>query len=236
MDPKIAKFFKKNKIEESNIKYITREDQKTQIYLVDGCVVQTYIPMKVIHAELNPNVFLNINKSITIAKSFIFSYDHGIYTMIDGKRFYERVRAHSPSKKISHNGLPQKTHRSYAVSRDSIRNQFKILDNSPLAFCVTEVIHTEDGLDDDIIFIYANKQMERFDMKQEDSTAIIGQSFYDLFPNGNRKWIHAFMEIAINGGQRVIRDFSPELGIHLEFYCFQPEEGFCACTLIESPK
>lgn len=234
MDPKIAKFFKKNKIEESNIQYISREDQKTQIYLVDGRVIQTYIPMKVIHAELSPNAFLNINKSITIARSFIFSYDHGIYTMIDGKRFYERVRAHSPSKKISHNGLPKKTHRSYSFSRDSIRSQFKILDNSPLAFSVMEVIHTEDGLDDDIIFIYANKAMGMFAPADEDGTTIIGRSFYDLFPNGNRKWIHAFMEIAINGGQRVIRDHSPELGIDLEFYCFQPEEGFCACTLIQS--
>lgn len=234
MEPKIQKFFKKNKIEESNIQYITREDQKTQIYLKDGRIVQTYIPMKVIFAELTPNAFLNINKSVTIARSFIFSYDHGIYTMIDGKRFYERVRAHSPSKKISHNGLPQKTHRSYAVNRDSISAQFKILDNSPLPFCVTEVIHTEDGLEDDIIFIYANKQMYMFESKSCGSSDIIGQSFFDVFPNSNRKWIHALMEIALNGGQKVIRDYSPELNANLEMYCFQPEEGFCACTLLES--
>lgn len=52
MDTKLIKFFNKHHIEIPEIKYIKRENGKTNIFLVDGRIIDTFTPLKAILDEL----------------------------------------------------------------------------------------------------------------------------------------------------------------------------------------
>ncbi|WP_330696874.1 hypothetical protein, partial [Roseburia faecis] len=43
-------------------------------------------------------------------------------------------------------------------------------------------------------------------------------------------------EVALNGKQSIIRDYSPEINQNLTIRCFQPEKGHCACFFINIKK
>ena len=56
----IARFFARNQIEPEQLLYLTREDQRTALHMIDGSVVTTSIPQKEIRAWLDQDVFVNI--------------------------------------------------------------------------------------------------------------------------------------------------------------------------------
>ena len=51
--------------------------------------------------------------------------------------------------------------------------------------------------------------------------------------DGGRKWIVSYADVALNGGQRTLHDYSPEIDKNLTIQCYQPEPGYCACVLTE---
>ena len=65
---------------------------------------------------------------------------------------------------------------------------------------------------------------------------MLNHSFYDIFANADKKWLVAYADVALNGGKRTIYDYSSEVNKDLEIYCFQPQEGYCACLLLERQK
>ena len=40
---------------------------------------------------------------------------------------------------------------------------------------------------------------------------MVNHSFYEVFKNGDRKWIVAYADVALNGGQSTLHDYSPEI-------------------------
>ena len=60
---------------------------------------------------------------------------------------------------------------------------------------------------------------------------MLDRSFYEVFRNGDRKWLVTYADVALNGVQRTLTDYSPEIDRNLTIYCYQPEPGFCACVL-----
>ena len=81
MDTKLIKFFNKHHIEIPEIKYIKRENGKTNIFLVDGRIIDTFTPLKAILDELPVQEFLNVNKGIALSTSKIYSVKDDLYTM-----------------------------------------------------------------------------------------------------------------------------------------------------------
>ena len=67
----IARFFARNQIEPEQLLYLTREDQRTALHMIDGSVVTTSIPQKEIRAWLDQDVFVNICKGVTVRKDQI---------------------------------------------------------------------------------------------------------------------------------------------------------------------
>ena len=61
---------------------------------------------------------------------------------------------------------------------------------------------------------------------------MVNHSFYAVFKNGDRKWLITYADIALNGGQRTLHDYSPEIDKTLTIYCYQPQPGYCACVLV----
>ena len=65
-----------------------------------------------------------------------------------------------------------------------------------------------------------------------DTLEILDQSFYQAFPNGDKKLLAAYTDVALNGGSCRLKTYSARIHRELIIKCFQPLENFCACVLI----
>ena len=99
----------------------------------------------------------------------------------------------------------------------------------PLAFCVIELVFNEDGHGVDFIFRYCNAEMATVEGVPVEE--MLNRSFYKVFPNGDKKWLVSYADVALNGTKHTLHDYSPEIGKNLIIHCYQPEPGYCACVL-----
>lgn len=100
----------------------------------------------------------------------------------------------------------------------------------PVAYCVIELVFDEDGHGVDFVFRYCNKHMaveEGIPVEE-----MLNRSFYEVFKNGDRKWLISYADVALNGTKRTLHDYSPEIDKNLTIYCYQPQPGYCACVLV----
>lgn len=216
-------FLEKKGIKPADIMYITRDGRKTVLNMVDGSKVETFNPIKTILESLPENSFESINKGVVIATRYVVDVTKNEYLMKDGATFTGRVRA-TRKQRINmarYNGDLQM----------SEWEQFSVLDNMPLAFCVIELVFNETGHGIDFIFRYCNKEMEELEGKTINE--MMDRSFYEIFPNGDKKWLVTYADVALNGGKKIIESYSPEIGANLRICCFQPKPNFCACALIK---
>lgn len=225
----IKRFFQKNNILASNIKYIIREDKKTNIYLLDNRIISSFHTIKSLKEVLPDDGFCVINKGILLAKNQIVKIEKNTYTMLDGRIFVGRKRG----LKV-HQSLNDSLNRNInlpVIGIDDIIPAFSILNEMPVAFCVIQLIFDNQGKGIDFIFRYCNKAMESLEKKTLDE--MLNQSFYEIFPNADPKWLISYANVALNGTTCSIKDYSPEVDKSLIIHCFQPMEGFCACLLLE---
>lgn len=170
--------------------------------------------------------------------SILTTYDivnisyNGIYTMTDGHTFQGRKRGLSEHRKIRKKlGLA-----STVLSSDDyipplgLLEKCTLLDKMPLAFCVIELVFDEKGHGVDFVFRYCNEMMA--DVEGIPVSEMINRSFYEVFENGDKKWLVTYADVALNGNKRILTDYSPEIDKHLTIYCYQPIPGYCACILI----
>ncbi len=221
MEKKIERFFLKNHIDSSEIKYIKREDGKTCIYLIDGRIINTYTPLKTIVDELPIDQFLSINKGIVAATSRIVNIKDDLYTMRDGSIFKGRARMPRLLKYEQ-----EKKFNSYRKSQSlEIDAQCSIFEHCPLPFALIGIEYEHDGHELDYIIHYANPScLKLFNKKEEE---VINQSLY-LF-NIEKKLLILMADIALNGGHRISNLFFPDTH---EVLCYQPEDGFCALLML----
>ncbi len=226
-DSKVALFYEKNELVPSSIKYITRQENHSCIFLSSGRVLRSFIPVKDLAEPLPPQEFICINKATVIAKSQIGHIDGCTYHMRDGTVFEGRKRTvaahHQLGEILSDSGTGKR-----AVM--DVQKRFSVLDNMPAAFCVIELVFDAEGHGVDFVFRYCNKEMEVVEGKTINE--MVDNSFYKVFPNADKKWLVAYADVAVNGRKRYLHDFSPEINKTLFVRCFQPMEGFCACLLI----
>ena len=226
MDQKIMKFFKKHNIHINDIKYLLRQDNKTCIYMTDGRVVRTFITVKDLYEILIPYDYLSINKGTVVSRTQIDYIENCTYHMLDGVCLEGRKRGAA-----SHKLLNKSLHQDLAKTLSpNIRTRFTVLDDMPVAFCVIELIFNENGTGIDFVFRYCNKEMLL--LEGMETSEILDQSFYQVFPNGDKKLLAAYTDIAVNGGSYTMKTYSQQIQRELLIKCFQPLENFCACVLV----
>lgn len=223
MGDKEARYLKKYKVEGSKIMYMTRDGRKTVIHQENGRKVETFHAIKGILENYPDEMFEIINKGIVVAPKYVEKVDNNVYTMTDGATFKGRVRVTKEQKD-----------NAYRYNEDIVTtdwNEYAILDNMPLAYCIIELVFDEKGRGIDFIFRYCNKHMEDIEGKTLDE--MINKSFYEVFENGDKKWLVTYADVALNGNSHTIESFSPEIDARLRIYCYQPKPNFCACVLIK---
>lgn len=225
-------YFQKQNLDTAGIISIYRSDRKTVICCESGRELDSTIPMHEMLAFLPKQDFISISRSVIVRRDKILSISNeGIYTMIDGKTFQGRTRYLS-----AHRRLRRELNLSIPVRKEDFvpplgfYEKCSILDDMPIAYCVIELVFDENGHGIDFIFRYCNKQMEVIEgVPIED---MLNHSFYEIFKNGDKKWLVSYADVALNGTTHTLRDYSPEIDKNLIIYCYQPEPNFCSCVLL----
>ena len=234
--PNIPRYFKRHNIDPKHIIYVYNKGSHSIICIDSGAEIASTLRMHELIDYLPQNEFYSICRGTLVRLSAIVSISNdGIYTMLDGKTFQGRKRYLSEHKKLRKElGLfdseeAWKARSESALVPLTLLEKCSILDEMPIAYCVIELVFDEEGHGIDFIFRYCNKQMEVVEGVSMEE--MIDHSFYEVFKNGDRKWLIAYADVALNGVDRIIYDYSPEIDRNLKIYCYQPEEGYCACVL-----
>ena len=229
----VLHFFERKNIDISNILYLTRQNPLTKITFFDGKEILTAIPVKEIAIYLPDEEFVNITKGVLLRKSQIVNIsDDGLYTMTDGSVFQGRKRNISQHKQLRQAlGLSQKQdEKAEKMIPIELLEKCSILNDMPLAFCVIELVFDANGRGVDFVFRYCNEEMAV--VEGIPVSEMLNNSFYEVFENGDKKWLVTYADVALNGKKVILHDYSPEIGKDLTIYCFQPHPGYCACILI----
>ena len=224
-------YFEKHHLKPEEILYIYHKNRKTVICPDHGESLELFAPVRRVLEILPKDDFLNISKGVVVRRDRIVGISRdGVYTMSDGKTFQGRKRGLSEHRRL---GKELERYDSSVYSRHtmplSLLEKCTLLDDMPIAYCIIELVFNEEGHGIDFIFRYCNAQMAVIEGVPVEE--MINRSFYEVFRNGEKKWLVAYADVALNGTQRTIDDFSPEIGKNLTITCYQPEPGFCACIL-----
>ena len=219
-------YFQKHGLCAENILYIHRKDRKTVIQRTDGEEFALFISVHSILSALPESEFLSISKGIVVCRSHIVDISKdGVYTMSDGRTFQGRKRGLSSHRRL-------RTEIGLAGTKPhplSMLEKCSLLDDMPLAYCVIELVFNAEGHGVDFIFRYCNAEMAV--MEGVPVEEMLNRSFYEVFRNGDKKWLVAYADVALNGTKRILHDYSPEIDKYLTIHCYQPEPGYCACVL-----
>ena len=229
----VPHFFERKNIDISDILYLTRQNPDTKITFFDGKEILTAIPVKEIAIYLPDEEFVNITKGVLLRKSQIVNIsDDGLYTMTDGSVFQGRKRNISQHKQLRQAlGLSkEQNENAEKIIPLELLEKCSILNDMPLAFCVIELVFDANGRGVDFVFRYCNEEMAV--VEGIPVSEMLNNSFYEVFENGDKKWLVTYADVALNGTKVILHDYSPEIGKDLTIYCFQPHPGYCACILI----
>lgn len=218
-----ADFWKKKGIKIDDVIYITRNGRKSAIHLSNGETIECFTPIKNIVQCDTTNSLECINKGIVVNKKHIESVTGNNYTMSDGETFTGRVKTSQKALAVLKEEI--------ISNKENKWDKYSLVKNMPLAFCIIELVFDDNGEGIDFIFRYCNDEMARLEGKP--ISEMIDKSFYNVFPNGDKKWLIAYADVALNGTSRVIESYSPEIDAKLRIYCFQPEQNYCACALVQ---
>ena len=233
--PDLNKWFKKHQLAPENILYFYCKERKVCVFCDDGRELSLYLTMHGFLDYLPADDFINISKGVVVRRDRIVNIsDTGVYTMQDGKTFQGRRRNPSVHRRLRKElGLTSRTPiragTKHPTEELTFLQKCTLLDNMPLAFCVIELVFNEDGRGVDFIFRYCNEEMAVVEGVPVER--MLNHSFYEVFRNGDRKWLVTYADVALNGTRHTLSDYSPEIGKHLQIHCYQPEPGFCACVL-----
>lgn len=107
--------------------------------------------------------------------------------------------------------------------------QLEYLSKQPIAQCIIRVDTDKNGKPNDFVFMYANELLCALEGKTYEE--LMGASFYQLFKNGDVKWLAYYYDSAYNGNHHHFKSYSREIGSNLEIQSYQVEKGYCGCIL-----
>ena len=114
----------------------------------------------------------------------------------------------------------------------NIQDTIRQMGNCPLAFCIIRLILDKQERPIDWRFEYANDALEELEGVSKET--LLSKSFYEIFPDGDRKWLRHYYECAYNGAVLSIEDISIEVDKWLHIHCFPVEDKGCCACLIEN--
>ena len=234
MTAKILRFLNRHEIEIDEIKYIIRENGSTVIYTVDDRIVDTYLPLKDFREALPAERFLHPNKGIIANTAQVVDVSDGCYLMADGRSF--KYRVHNSQKHDSRllmlgRQFEHIQHAEEEERHDLVYEKFTAFDNMPTPLYVVELHMKETEFGANFIFRYGNKAMLELEGKVQEE--ILGKEFYEVIPTADPKRLVVYMDVALNGTSRTLREYDRGKQGIITVSAFQPMPGYCACMLMK---
>jgi signal transduction histidine kinase/ActR/RegA family two-component response regulator len=98
--------------------------------------------------------------------------------------------------------------------------------------CILRVELDKEGQPVDCTYIHANEELARLDKKPLDQ--LIGHTFFEVFPDGEHKWLQFFYEAAYEGKSVAVDKISEELGLYLHLEAYPVGRvGYCSCIVCD---
>lgn len=230
MNEKAIRFLNKKGLKATDILYFKREGRKTVLSLTNGAQLQTYIPVKYLLSAMPKGAFLNITKGLVISAWQVKSINGNVYTLSNGQQFTGRVRGggehRANRKRLEEHVMPEAR-----LSAQTIYERFAVMDASPLAFCVIELVYNTAGHSVDFVFRYCNRALA--DLEGYPLEELLDHSYYDVYQDPDLKWLDAMTDVIQNGTLRVVDDINAITGKPVSAICTRVMEGFCICILVE---
>ena len=227
----IVNFLHKNNFSADSIRYILREEGKTDFYLLDGRVVSSLIPLGHFQDYLPEEDFIRINKGVLVCAKQVVNVSKGMYLMTDGVSLEGRHHGMKLHTDFMRKMVQEQESDEENLSNARLSERFASFEDFPLPFCVIQLVFDVYGKSTSFIFRYCNKMMEYIEQRPVET--ILNHSFYDLFDNPDEKWLVKYGDIAKNGGRRVFRGFKDRLGVYVYIVCYQVAPGYCGCLLLK---
>ncbi len=103
-------------------------------------------------------------------------------------------------------------------------------DNGSHGFCLIRLEFDSKGKPTDWTFIDCNQTLAEIEGCTREE--LIGKRFYEIFPDGNRKWLEHYYAAAYDGIYQEFEDISEEVGLYLHIEAVPTDKkGFCFCIL-----
>ena len=231
MTPNMENYLRRHGIRWGDIKYILRENGKTVICLDDGRREETYNTVKSLMDVLPDGEFICVNKGIVLAKRKIANVNGFVYTMSDGSEYIGRAHQQGGHMANIPNVITLSS-RDTIMSPEEIFENYKALDDMPVAFGILNIIFNEDGRGGDLVFRYCNKKLKEYSGYEG---PVEGKSFFEVHPNSDKRWLLPIADVAMNGIPRVVQSETvcgPGKATPLTVYCFQVAKNHCGCMLV----
>lgn len=227
----IQRFWERHQVTPDEILSVYRQGRHTVLCCQSGAEIYCTDPMRQVLEALPAEDFLSISRSAIVRRDKIVHISSsGVYTMADGKTFQGRTRYLSTHRKLKRELETRSSGGTLFLPAADFYDKYSILDKMPVAYCIIELLFDENGHGIDFIFRYCNHQMEQ--VEGIPIQQMLNRSFYEVFKNGDKKWLVTYADTALNGTPHTLHDYSPEIGKNLTIHCYQPEANFCACVLI----
>ena len=115
---------------------------------------------------------------------------------------------------------------------DGLSHDFSldVFDHSNVAFCIIRLELDQDQKPVDWTFVYANEALAKIEGLPLEK--LLGARFYELFPDGDRKWLDYYAKAALDGESVSFESISEEIDVYLRIDSWGiGKPGYCACIL-----
>ena len=110
-----------------------------------------------------------------------------------------------------------------------------INDYNPNAFCLIRLEIDDEGSPVDWTFLYCNEALAKLVGTTREE--LVGHRFFDVFTNGNRKWLNYYYKAAFEDQPVSFDEISDEIGLYLHIDAHPiGQPGLCTCTLYDIQK
>lgn len=227
---------KKVNIPVETILYIVMDGNNAFVHIQGGQVLQTRMTLAEIEPRLGDD-FIKIKRGCVVSVIAIHNITDKV-NLVNGEAL-EYAGRHKKELVGLVNERQAKIIRRFNEivslnTEDDYLNHYKVFDSLPIAFCDIEMIFDEEYKAVDWIFRYANGALAELEkVPLED---LIGNSFGNVFPNMDSKWLRTYERATLFGETIKIIDYSPEINTYLDIICFPTFKGHCGCILFDISK
>ena len=110
-------------------------------------------------------------------------------------------------------------------------NLYQIFDRTTMPVCTLKMEFDEKKIQANFIISYCNQAMA--DYKDVTISQVMNHSIQEFFGHLDMKWYIDFADVALNNTVKRIKQFDSNMNKNIQVLCFQPNEGYCTCILMD---